>query len=153
MWSYSGGPISRYKPSLRALNSSILAWRTPGMVEPGGLLSLGHRVRHDWSDLAAAAARALNMFKAFHWESRTPVPVLNTVMGGQSAMTDLTARCEWAGALFCGRLQKWPQRPLISIYTSLQSDLAGSFKVEGLNRYIPPWSSGSEYIFTSSVQV
>ena len=27
------------------------------MGEPGGLLSVGsHRVRHDWSDLAAAAA-------------------------------------------------------------------------------------------------
>ena len=29
----------------------------PGTGEPGGLLSVGsHRVRHDWSDLAAAAA-------------------------------------------------------------------------------------------------
>ena len=29
----------------------------PGMGEPGGLPSMGlHRVRHDWSDLAAAAA-------------------------------------------------------------------------------------------------
>ena len=35
----------------------ILAWRIPGMGEPDGLLSMGsHRVRHDWSDLAAAAA-------------------------------------------------------------------------------------------------
>ena len=35
----------------------ILAWRIPGTGEPGGLLSMGsHRVRHDWSDLAAAAA-------------------------------------------------------------------------------------------------
>ena len=40
-----------------ATHSSVLAWRTPGMGEPGGLLSVGsHRVRHDWSDLAAAAA-------------------------------------------------------------------------------------------------
>ena len=32
-------------------------WRIPGMGEPGGLPSMGsHRVRHDWSDLAAAAA-------------------------------------------------------------------------------------------------
>ena len=31
----------------------------PGMVEPGGLPSMGsHRVGHDWSDLAAAAAAA-----------------------------------------------------------------------------------------------
>ena len=34
----------------------VLAWRIPGMGEPGGLPSLGsHRVGHDWSDLAAAA--------------------------------------------------------------------------------------------------
>ena len=39
-----------------ATHSSVLAWRIPGMGEPGGLLSMGsHRVRHDWSDLAAAA--------------------------------------------------------------------------------------------------
>ena len=30
-----------------ATHSSVLAWRIPGMGEPGGLLSLGsHRVRH-----------------------------------------------------------------------------------------------------------
>ena len=37
-----------------ATHSSVLAWRIPGTAEPGGLLSMGsHRVRHDWSDLAA----------------------------------------------------------------------------------------------------
>ena len=42
-----------------ATQSSVLAWRIPGTREPGGLLSLGsHRVGHDWSDLAAAAAAA-----------------------------------------------------------------------------------------------
>ena len=31
-----------------ATHSSVLAWRTPGMAEPGGLLSVGsHRVGHD----------------------------------------------------------------------------------------------------------
>ena len=41
-----------------ATHSSVLAWRTPGMGEPGGLPSVGlHRVEHDWSDSAAAAAR------------------------------------------------------------------------------------------------
>ena len=40
-----------------ATHSSVLAWRLPGTGEPDGLLSMGsHRVRHDWSDLAAAAA-------------------------------------------------------------------------------------------------
>ena len=40
-----------------ATNSSVLAWRIPGSGEPGGLPSMGsHRVGHNWSDLAAAAA-------------------------------------------------------------------------------------------------
>ena len=40
-----------------ATHSSVLACRIPGTVEPGGLLSVGlHWVKHDWSDLAAAAA-------------------------------------------------------------------------------------------------
>ena len=43
-----------------ATHSSILAWRIPGTEEPGGLPSMGsHRVGHDWSDLAAAAAAAV----------------------------------------------------------------------------------------------
>ena len=38
---------------------SILAWRIPGTGKPGGLPSIGsHRVGHNWSDLAAAAASA-----------------------------------------------------------------------------------------------
>ena len=40
-----------------ATHSSVLAWRIPGTGEHGGLPSMGsHRVGHDWSDLAAAAA-------------------------------------------------------------------------------------------------
>ena len=40
-----------------ATHSSILAWRIPGTEEPGGLLFMGlHRVGHDRSELAAAAA-------------------------------------------------------------------------------------------------
>ena len=38
-----------------ATHSSVLAWRIPGMGEPGGLPPMGlHRVGHDWSDLALA---------------------------------------------------------------------------------------------------
>ena len=40
-----------------ATHSRVLAWRIPGTGEPGRLPSMGsHRVGHDWSDLAAAAA-------------------------------------------------------------------------------------------------
>ena len=42
-----------------AAQSSILAWRIPWREEPGGLQYIGsQRVRHDWSDLAAAEAAA-----------------------------------------------------------------------------------------------
>ena len=40
-----------------ATHSSVIAWRIPGTGEPGEMPSMGsHRVRHDWSNLAAAAA-------------------------------------------------------------------------------------------------
>ena len=46
-----------------ATHSSILAWRIPGTGETGGLPSLGsHRVGHDWSCLAAAAAAAAYIY-------------------------------------------------------------------------------------------
>ena len=48
-----------------APHSSVLAWRIPGMGEPGGLPSMGsHRVGHDWSNLAAAAAKSLQVVTA-----------------------------------------------------------------------------------------
>ena len=48
-----------------ATHFSVFAWRIPEMGEPGGLPSMGsHRVRHDLSNLAAAAAHASKvMFK------------------------------------------------------------------------------------------
>ena len=47
-----------------ATHSSVLAWRIPGMAEPGGLPSMGsHRVGHNWSDVAAAASMKKCIFK------------------------------------------------------------------------------------------
>ena len=52
-----------------ATHSSVLAWRIPGTAEPVGLPSMGsHRVRHDWSDSAAAAAAWQSML----WEILFP---------------------------------------------------------------------------------
>ena len=49
-----------------ATYSSVLAWRIPVVGEPGELTSMGlHRVRHDWSDLAAAAAASV--LPSFAW--------------------------------------------------------------------------------------
>ena len=48
-----------------ATHSIVLAWRFLGIGEPGGLLSMGsHRVRHDWSDLAAGIC--LLLFRPIH---------------------------------------------------------------------------------------
>ena len=41
-------------------HSSTFAWKIPWIEEPGRLQSMGlHRVGHDWSDLAAAAAAVI----------------------------------------------------------------------------------------------
>ena len=51
-----------------ATHSSVLAWRIPGTWEPGGLLSVGsHRVGHNWSYLAAAAA--FNIYSILIYET------------------------------------------------------------------------------------
>jgi len=50
-----------------ATHSSVLAWRIPGMGEPGGLPSMGsHRFGHNWSNLAAATA-AWRLFNESCW--------------------------------------------------------------------------------------
>ena len=47
-----------------ATHSSVLAWRIPGMGEPGGLPSMGsHRVGHDWSDLVVSIPDQLSLEK------------------------------------------------------------------------------------------
>ena len=68
LWNFSSSGYSKEKllstlwhQRLGSLGPGYLfetiAWRIPGTGEPGGLLSMGlHRVGHDWSDLAAAAA-------------------------------------------------------------------------------------------------
>ena len=48
-------------------HSSVLAWRIPGTGEPDGLPSMGsHRVGHDRSDLAAAAAAYIYIIYILH---------------------------------------------------------------------------------------
>ena len=56
-----------------ATHSSVLAWRIPGTAEHGGLPSMGsHRVGHDRSDLAAAAAAAaLGALSVIHYYEHT----------------------------------------------------------------------------------
>ena len=55
-----------------ATHSSTFAWKIPWMEEPGGLQSVGsHKVGHNWSNLAAAAAAA--KYRPKHKHVRLPV--------------------------------------------------------------------------------
>ena len=57
-----------------ATHSKFLAWRILGTGEPGELQSKGsHRVRHDWSDLAAAAAAAAGKGNPFICNLSIPI--------------------------------------------------------------------------------
>jgi len=50
MWEIWVLSLGQEDPMEKAIapHSSIVAWRSPGMAEPGRLLSMGsHRVRHD----------------------------------------------------------------------------------------------------------
>ena len=83
-----------------ATHSGILAWRIPGMEEPGGLLSMGsHRVGHDWSNSAAAVAAA-------HLTLCNP---MYCSLPGSSIHGNLQARIlEWVAIPF-SRGSSWPR--------------------------------------------
>ena len=68
-----------------ATHSSAFAWRIPGMGEPGGLPSMGsHRVGHDWSDLAAAAAATSTLGKVQYFkEELIKIPKENIKRNGK----------------------------------------------------------------------
>ena len=73
---------------------SVLAWRIPGMGEPGGLPSMGsHRVRHDRSDVAAAAAHFVYGSSRFlwHWEMSW-----GRICRQSRAISSISARYIWA---------------------------------------------------------
>ena len=93
-----------------ATHSSVLAWRIPGTGEPGGLPSLGsHRVGHDWSDLAAAAAacmgweswtikkaecQRIDAFKFWYWRRLLRVP-WTAERSNQSILKESTLNIHW----------------------------------------------------------
>ena len=96
-----------------ATHSSVLAWRIPGMGEPGRLQFMGsHRVGHDWSDLAAAAyyiqrERLLSFSRVTcmgHWESEqikyAKTFTLLTMPGFSLSESDIVSDLEF----FCSHL-------------------------------------------------
>ena len=90
-----------------ATHSSILAWRIPGTGEPSGLPSMGlHRVGHDWSDLAAAAAAyTMEYYSAIKKWKRA---IFNNIdgLGGHYAKWNKTEKDKYHISLICGIQKK-----------------------------------------------
>ena len=91
-----------------ATHFSVLAWRIPGTGEPGGLPSMGsHRVGHDWSGLAAAAATVERLGMALSPPSRTK--------RSQSSPRESRGSWSWqllaskVSASMCGGILQWGQ--------------------------------------------
>ena len=81
-----------------ATHSSTLAWKIPGMAEPGRLQSMGsRRVRHDW-------ATSLSLFTFMHWRRKwesTPVFLPGESqgwgeLGGLLSMGSHTVEHDWS---------------------------------------------------------
>ena len=117
-----------------ATHSSVLAWRTSGTGEPGGLLSMGsHRVRHAWSDLVAVADQyEINFFNCRVPQSKTWMcpaqATLHSIYvawkipwteepGGLQSMGSLRVGHDWATSLslftFMHWRRKWQPTPVL----------------------------------------
>ena len=91
-----------------ATHSSVLAWRISGMAEPGGLPSMGsHRVGHDCSDLAAAAATqhqtlssALGMISKMQTWSLSSW-ILESSRGNKHWTNDQGSKCKLSAGRWC----------------------------------------------------
>ena len=83
-----------------APHSSTLAWKIPWTEEPGRLQSMrSHRVRHDWSELAAAAAVYPYLYHLFSCLSLVSWEV------------NLKTRCQMQGiSLLEIRAEEWEAR-------------------------------------------
>ena len=87
-----------------ATHSSVLVWGIPGTGEPSGLPSMGsHRVGHDWSDLAAAAAASgvqIGTETAISWSLflriiRLSPGLVHPHVTGEFASVFIPALCPW----------------------------------------------------------
>ena len=127
-----------------ATHSSVFAWRIPGMGEPGGLPSMGsHRVRHDWGDLAAAAAAAAAVGIRFASQAKGPSLKLDGksmhILGfpGGSGVRNLAAMQEMQEIWFwflCWKIL-WSRK-----WQPTQIFLPGKFYGQGNLAGYSPWS-------------
>ena len=85
-----------------ATHSSVLAWRIPGMGEPGGLPSMGsHRVGHDWSDLAVAAVGINKRTCAKQCLPSSPLPPPVYLYPWETSITFYLPILAWYSEMWC----------------------------------------------------
>ena len=110
-------------------HSSVLAWRIPGMEEPNGLPSVGlHRVGHDWSDLAVAAAAILDdlSFLTSIWNVPDFLSYLKKKIWQEKQEKSILPRCSHAPKRlmmfgWCPSLQRTSSSPAKSLWSSLEA--------------------------------
>ena len=85
--------LSIWSEKAMAPYSSNLAWKIPRMEDPAGLPSMGsHRVEHDWSDLAAAAAASLFIIA---WQTMWFMHETHTLRCNVVIPTVITTKLDW----------------------------------------------------------
>ena len=118
-----------------ATHSSVLAWRFPGTMGPGGLPSMGlHRVGHDWSDLAGAAASRVGKIPLVPWCSHSHqdeggsliIPVLSLT---KQSRVSFRVTLRWFGCLH-------PSNRFCSIhhYLTVESIQQGDTEMQQVNQ-------------------
>ena len=86
----------------------ILAWRSPGPEDPGGLPSMGsHRVRHDWSDLAAAYQRGF-LWAAVKLQTLHSLPSLLSLFWLYCMACWTSPTRDWTCVLCFGGMESYP---------------------------------------------
>ena len=142
-----------------ATHSSVLAWRIPGTGQPGRLQSMGsRRVRHDWSDLAAAAAAAFlkgnsislkkHLLIKIWMSALSPFPFFLLKPSSNSRIPQLTV-LSWSAttmltwqpaSLFLGNFFSWYPRSCLRLKPSPEIQ-CGNLPLSAMIRlYVKHWS-------------
>ena len=138
-------------------HSSVLAWRIAGTGEPGGLPSVGsHRVGHDWSDSAAAAAYLESQLDSWvgkiPWRKDSPpTPVfwasLVAHIKNPPAMWEI-----WVGSLF-GKIpwkRAWQPTPVFLLRESLWTEEPDRLQSMGSWRIRHEWVTKHSTVYLES---
>ena len=131
-----------------ATHSSILAWRIPGMAEPGGLPSMGsQRVRHDWSDLAAAAHPLHpNICTSAQAGTQSPLTFTWLILTHMGCLP--SGKPSWTAALLTSN----PLLQIPLLHAPLEPSAHSRFSIYSVCRFASlfPWNKEHTYLLSNS---